>query len=309
MVKIKKMQQKSVVKIFSIFIFITILTLFILALVIYGPNRVVTDKNSPLNFILFQEPQQKYNEDLVNEWIPKIDIRAYNVDKIENKIPARLISPPINDSLNDNNKGVDIPFDKRKLIIYSHGNAENLFTCVHTCESLSIHTQCDVLSYDYSGYGLNKLSSYERTADGINNTLSSVLKHMLNYGYSLNNIYLFGFSLGTGPSIYVSKQFKGLGGLITLGAYSSIKSVVSNMTNDYIANMFEERWNSLNNIKDVECPILLLHGQHDKLIPASNSKDLHDANPKSKLVILPNVGHITYPLIEVGNLVKKFIKN
>jgi len=46
-------------------------------------------------------------------------------------------------------------------------------------------------------------------------------------------------------------------------------------------------------IRDVNCPILFIHGGDDEDIPPSNSQELYDArgNPQDSLWIVPNAGH------------------
>jgi pimeloyl-ACP methyl ester carboxylesterase len=41
----------------------------------------------------------------------------------------------------------------------------------------------------------------------------------------------------------------------------------------------------------VTCPLLVIHGRKDRIIPVHASRRLHDAVPASALVVLPNSGH------------------
>jgi pimeloyl-ACP methyl ester carboxylesterase len=41
----------------------------------------------------------------------------------------------------------------------------------------------------------------------------------------------------------------------------------------------------------VRCPLLVIHGRKDRIIPVHASKRLHDSVPTSNLIVLPNSGH------------------
>ncbi len=50
-------------------------------------------------------------------------------------------------------------------------------------------------------------------------------------------------------------------------------------------------------IRTVECPVLLLHGERDRLVPVSVARVTARANPSWSLVVLPGAGHV--PQLEV----------
>lgn len=41
----------------------------------------------------------------------------------------------------------------------------------------------------------------------------------------------------------------------------------------------------------VKCPLLVIHGRKDRIIPVHASERLHELVPESTLVVLPNSGH------------------
>jgi pimeloyl-ACP methyl ester carboxylesterase len=50
-------------------------------------------------------------------------------------------------------------------------------------------------------------------------------------------------------------------------------------------------------IRSVTCPVLLLHGSHDRLVPVTAARAAARANPAWSLVVFPGVGHV--PQLEV----------
>lgn len=265
----------------ALFVLLALLFVFML-LVGIMPQKCLYDWDAPLNLVLYQEPQNRYPDQFVNLWVDK----PWRTDG--KRIPCRW---EVYDA--------EQPVEDRTLILYSHGNNENLIYCGEFMRQLSQSLHLDAVCWDYSGYGLNDPDRFERSADGVNLSLKTVLDHLVEKeGYRLPHIYLWGYSLGSGPSLLIASRLCQAGtppqGVILFGAYASIKMVVADHTNENIANLFSERWNSAQNIKHVTCPVLILHGQSDGLIKIKHAEKLKKAQPNAKLVVLPNVGHTTF---------------
>jgi pimeloyl-ACP methyl ester carboxylesterase len=245
---------------------------------------------------MFQEPNNKYSDQLVNLWIDK----SWRSDG--KRIPCRV----------EYGYPYDTPNSRRKLIIYSHGNAEDLLTCSQFIRELSDNLKMDVVAWDYSGYGLNEIDTFERSADGINLSLQTIIDYMIQQkGYHMSNILLWGYSLGTGPSTHMasvlSQRKTPPAGLVLFGAYSSILDVVKDVTQQDLSKIFSERWNSKEVIQNVTSPILLVHGQSDGLIRPLHADTLHARNPKSKLIKMPGSGHTTLHFAESIKEVKRWL--
>ncbi len=250
-----------------------------------------SDCASPLNFAMYQAPSAKYTDQLVNMWVNK----GWRTDG--SRIPCRL----------ESGSDPDLKFANRTVIVYSHGNAENVLLCHQFVRELSHSLKVDVVSYDYSGYGLNPGSKRERTVEGVNLTLRTVMEHLSEMGYRYENMILWGYSLGTGPSTYLAAE-KPVRALVLLAAYSSILDVVRDTVGEKAASLFEERWDTKDRIGSVECPIMLLHGQSDGLIGHEHSALLQSRNKeKAKLVLLPNTGHTQFAWSEVIGEVQKWL--
>ena len=64
-------------------------------------------------------------------------------------------------------------------------------------------------------------------------------------------------------------------------------------------------WKNVEMMKQINCPVLLIHGTTDEIIPASHSKALHGActSPK-RLILLEKVGHqemeLLYALVQAS---------
>jgi len=279
---------------------LVLLLVGVLIVVGVSPTKCLYDYDSPLNFVMFREPNNKYSDQLVNLWIDK----SWRSDG--KRIPCRI----------EYGYPYDTPHEDRKLIIYSHGNAEDLLNCSQFTRELSESLHMDVVCWDYSGYGLNDIDRFERTAEGINLSLQTLVSHMVQQkGYKISNILLWGYSLGTGPSTHMasllSQRNTPAAGLILFGAYSSILDVVRDMSKDLtqkdLSQIFSERWNTKEIIGQVTSPILLMHGQSDGMIKSSHADTLHTKNPKAKLIKMPLSGHTTMNYGESIKEVKRWL--
>ena len=100
-----------------------------------------------------------------------------------------------------------------RTIIYSHGNATDIGAMFPLQSILSHSLECNVVSYDYSGYGESGGVAMEA------NTYTDIYGV---YQWTLNNVcdgdesrvVLYGQSVGSGPCCYLACREEGLGGTI-----------------------------------------------------------------------------------------------
>jgi len=101
--------------------------------------------------------------------------------------------------------------------------------------------------------------------------------------------------------------------LVLLSAFGSIKHVVQALVGDMASRMILNRFNNFKKIQNVTCPVLIIHGIRDQLIPVDHAKKLYKtcekSHIKSKLVIHPDMTHnelsikehVTLPIIKFIN--------
>ena len=152
-------------------------------------------------------------------------------------------------------------------ILYSHGNGEDLGMIRSHLEKLS-ESGCNVISYDYPGYGL---SSGDPTEDGCFESIDSVLSYMItDLGIKKDKIILWGRSLGSGPSCYLASQ-NIFAGIILESPFLSAFRTVSEIPIipwDYFQN--------IKFAKDINVPSLVIHGRWDEVVPFRHGKRLHN---------------------------------
>jgi pimeloyl-ACP methyl ester carboxylesterase len=239
----------------------------------------LVDLDSPLNMIMLRAPQQTYTDQLINIWVSK----TWRHDG--SRIPCRLEKYQVASS----------PY----LIIYTHGSTENLLDCTQFMREGAQSLRTDMLAWEFSGFGLNDAEKFERTAEGMNLSLQTVMAYALDtLGYK--RILLWGHALGTGPALHVaSERLEHVSGVICFAAFTSILDVVRDWTHPKIADLFEERWDNRLTIAKVSCPVLLLHGKNDTTISAHHSEELKRSLPSADLILLAKTGHTSFDWAEV----------
>jgi fermentation-respiration switch protein FrsA (DUF1100 family) len=163
-------------------------------------------------------------------------------------------------------------------ILFSHGNAEDIFGSTPFFEKLR-DAGFNVLAYDYRGYG---------TSEGLPTEQNSYEDAETAFNYLINElkiapekIIIHGRSLGAAVSIDLVYRKK-CGGLIVESAFVSAFRVLTR----YSIFPFD-KFQNLDKIKQVKCPVLFIHGKNDEIIPFRHGEMLFAAanEPKHSLWI------------------------
>jgi pimeloyl-ACP methyl ester carboxylesterase len=148
--------------------------------------------------------------------------------------PAYLISQVTTVIVSGTGSMIPVYFKKVNLeelptIVYSHGNAEDLQDSMIISDLFSARFNANVLAYDYTGYGwsfqTDELFPSEMT---INNDIHAVVHYALSEGVPLEQIVLYGWSLGGAAALHAASSFNESSkfrGLILESTFSSLDNV------------------------------------------------------------------------------------
>jgi pimeloyl-ACP methyl ester carboxylesterase len=179
-------------------------------------------------------------------------------------------------------------------ILYLHGNAGSLRSWGHVASDFT-ERGYDVLIPDYRGYGKSTGTlTHERML--LEDAL--VAYTYLREHYADRDIIMYGRSLGTGIATYVA-SIHAPSMLVLETPYVSMKELalrqfpfVPSMLLKY--PLHTDRW-----ISDVACPVYLLHGTRDEVIPYDSSERLLPLiRSEHQLFTIPGGGHnnlVTFP--------------
>jgi hypothetical protein len=130
-----------------------------------------------------------------------------------------------------------------------------------------------LISYDYSGYGRSEGIASEKE---IYSDIEEVGKFATeDLGIPPQDIILYGHSLGSAPSTHLASkpEFKNIKAIIFQAPIASgIKLVSPDIDFDKIENI--DVFSNLKKISDVHCPIVIVHGQKDEVVPISQSEEM-----------------------------------
>ncbi|PHM11844.1 alpha/beta hydrolase [Nostoc sp. 'Peltigera malacea cyanobiont' DB3992] len=159
-------------------------------------------------------------------------------------------------------------------ILYSHGNSEDLGDIKQILEKLHAWG-FSVFAFDYRGYGTSQGKPTESHAyEDINSAYNYLTQ---NLKISPERILVLGRSVGGGSAVNLAMQ-KPVAGLIIESSFISAFQVIV----PFRILPFD-KFPNLKNIKKVKCPILVIHGKADNIIPFTHGEKLFKAARSPKL--------------------------
>ncbi|NES80115.1 MAG: alpha/beta hydrolase [Moorea sp. SIO2B7] len=168
-------------------------------------------------------------------------------------------------------------------ILFAHGNAEDLGDIQPLLQKLS-EIGFSVFAYDYRGYGTSGGTPSERNAYKDVNTAYNYVTQRL--GVPPQQIIAYGRSIGGGSMVDLAAR-EPVGGLIVESSFTSIFRVVL----PFPILPFD-KFQNLKKIKRVKCPVLIMHGKADRVIPFQHGEKLFAAASEPKLSLwVDEAGH------------------
>lgn len=178
----------------------------------------------------------------------------------------------------------------RYTIIYSHGNAEDMGE-VGPIYELIKNAGFNVLAYDYRGYGT---STGEPSEEGVYRDIDAAYDYVTKtLNVPPDRVIILGRSVGGGPSVDLATR-RPAAGLILVSAFTSAFRV------PFRVNILPwDKFDNLARIKQVKCPVLVIHGEKDGIIPAWHGRKLFEvANEPKRCLWVEGAGH--NDLVEVA---------
>lgn len=167
-----------------------------------------------------------------------------------------------------------LPNDKTHYtILYSHGNAIDLGQLYPILEEIRA-MGFSVFAYDYRGYGLSSGSpSEENTYRDIDAAYHYLIKQLQ---IKPKNIIALGQSLGGAVSAHLASR-EPLGGLILESSFITAYRVLT-----WVPLLPFDQFETIKNITQIQCPVLIIHGKQDRVIPFWHGQKLFDQANKPK---------------------------
>lgn len=156
--------------------------------------------------------------------------------------------------------------EAKTAILYFHGNAQDLGMIRTRLEYIRANSGCAVLAVDYPGYGLSEGKPSE---DGTLRAADAAYGHLAGVrGFTPENIVIWGSSLGSGPSVDLAARRHVKGVILEAPFTSTFRTVTK------VKIVPFDRFDNLAKIDRVQSPLLIIHGDRDRVVPFEQGKQL-----------------------------------
>ena len=172
--------------------------------------------------------------------------------------------------------------DSSKVLLFFHGNAGNIS---HRGASIEIFHRLglNVFIIDYRGYGKSQGDPDEA---GLYRDADAAWQYLTQEkGVDKDNIIIFGRSLGGAVATRLAAEAHPAA-LILESTFSSARDMARSLFPIiYRLLIFRYRFNSMGAIKQINCPLLVMHSPDDEIIPFHVGEKLYNAANEPKRLI------------------------
>ncbi len=182
------------------------------------------------------------------------------------------------------------------VMLWCHGNAGNI---IHRLENLAaLHAiGLSVFLFDYRGYGRSEGSPSE---PGLyQDALAAYEVLVAGNRIPPGRVVMFGRSLGASVAGDLASR-RPPAGLILESAFPSVETLARHHYWGLPAEVFvRARFNLAEKLRTVRCPVLVIHGDDDRIIPMKMGRAVFDAaNPPKDWYMVQGAGH--NDVVQVG---------
>jgi len=179
------------------------------------------------------------------------------------------------------------------VAVYFHGNAESAAQNLPFAADLA-RRGVGVFLAEYRGYAGLEGSP---TEDGLYADGEAAVDAVLTVGVPPERIVLMGRSLGSGVATELALR-KPCALLVLISPYTSMVDMGRTLAGPAAPLAVPDRYDNLAKIARVRCPVVILHGTRDEVIPVIMGRTLAAAVPGIAFVEVPDASHNDFPGLE-----------
>ena len=166
------------------------------------------------------------------------------------------------------------------VILYAHGNGEDIGPDLRDYLSAFRDHGFAVYAFDYRGYGIS---------DGQPNTCraredaEAAYQHLVrDRGIAPERIILYGQSLGAALALDLAARHNNVAGLVVESGFVTAFRVRT------VYPLFPlDKFRNNRRMREVHCPVMVMHGEIDNVIPIWHGRELYRLAPEPKLAYWP----------------------
>ncbi|XP_029110855.1 alpha/beta hydrolase domain-containing protein 17A isoform X2 [Scleropages formosus] len=163
----------------------------------------------------------------------------------------------------------------RFTVLFSHGNAVDLGQMSSFYIGLGTRINCNIFSYDYSGYGVSTGKPSEKNLYADVDAAWQALRSR--YGISPENIILYGQSIGTVPTVDLASRYECAAVVLHSPLTSGMRVAFPDTRKTYCFDAFP----NIEKVSKITSPVLIIHGTEDEVIDFSHGLALFERCPKA----------------------------
>ena len=165
-----------------------------------------------------------------------------------------------------------------KTLLFFHGNAGRLDNRIYKLNEIS-NLDLNYLIVAYRGFSGNAGKPSEF---GLYKDANESKKWLNQNGVRDEDIILYGESLGTAIAIDMGRNFR-LSGIILESPFTSMTKLAKKYYPFLPINLLlKDKYENLKKIKNINFPVLVMHGKKDKIVPFSMGKTIFENANKPK---------------------------
>ena len=193
-------------------------------------------------------------------------------------------------------------------VLFFHGNGGNISHRLVHARALA-GAGLDVLLFDYRGYGRSTGSAGE--AGTYRDARASRAALLAQPGVDPSALFYVGESLGGAVAAELAAAHPPAG-VVLQSAFTSIREMARLHYPVFPRATVPDAYPTIDRIARVRCPLLILHGEHDEIVPLAHGRDLFAAaTARKRLEIVEGAGHndlVTAPGFDYGGTIAAWVR-
>lgn len=174
-------------------------------------------------------------------------------------------------------------------VLFCHGNGGNIGHRIDKIEILN-RLGVDIFIFDYRGYGRSNGRPSEK---GLYRDAEAAYDYLISEkNVPAGRIILYGESLGGAVAIELAAR-ENIKALVTESTFSSTEDMAKVLYPFFPAFILTSKFNSIERIKNINVPKLIMHSRGDEIVPFGQSLKLFGLAPQPKKHVILKGSHNT----------------
>ena len=191
-----------------------------------------------------------------------------------------------------------------KTLLFLHGNAGSLENRINKINHFK-DMNMNFLLLSWRGFSGNKGQPTEK---GIYEDARSAIQWLKEKGLETEDIVIYGESLGTGVAVEVAQNNNFAGVILESPFTSMVDAGKTKYPLFPVRLLLKDKYESDKKIKNIRSPILIMHGEADRIVPFWMGKKMYELANKPKYSYFPKYDdHMMEYNEKLLNVLKEFI--